>query len=67
MPDVKRRMQLNVGFERKVLNKKLKVTEDDDQIIFPTVWFEQSVKPKKFFEKQVLAGRSNLLYSFFLR
>ena len=53
MPDVKRRMQLNVGFERKVLNKKLKATDDDDQIIFPTVWFEQSVKPKTFFQKQV--------------
>ena len=57
MPDMKRRMQLNVGFQRRLLNKKLKVTDDDDEIIFPTVWFEQSVKPKEFFEKQVLAVR----------
>jgi len=63
MPDVKRRMQLNVGFERKVLNKKLKVTEDDDQIIFPTVWFEQSVKPKKFFEKQMITSRILIIFT----
>jgi hypothetical protein len=64
MPDVKRRMQLNVGFERKVLSKKLKELNDDDQIIFPTVWFEQSVKPKTFFQKQVLIVRRQFLICF---
>ena len=64
MPNVKRRMQLNVGFDRKVLSKKLKLNQSDDQIIFPTVWFEQSVVPKKFFEKQVTQHSFQILQQF---
>ena len=64
MPKVKRRMQLNVGFDRKVLSKKLKLNQSDDEIIFPTVWFEQSVVPKKFFEKQVTQHSFQILQHF---